>query len=406
MAVARVWPADPNWSSSYSITYSFKTQILTSRSGREQRSALRRTPRKTLEYKATLRLEALQDLKRLAWSHQHLSFVAAEEPRYTALTADVAAGALVFHVAETPDWLVADGMIVLVNDGQREMLTIDSVDTSAKTVTTTSFTEFSWPKGARLHYGLSGFVASSLQSTRPTSMAGQMSVVFEGAPSSEAFEAQPDAAFTLFGGVPVFLKKPNWSQAPAITSLHDVVAVDFGRGAVSRFTPVPFGQESRQAVYVGRNFAEAEAIRKLFFRCMGRLKPFWAPTWEYDIPLLAPVPSGNASMSVAGWDFFDAFGGSTVHKALFVKWADGTVGYRRIAAMAATTSSGGARVTTITLVSAFSKAVNPATDMVGWLYLNRFSSDDLTIEWITRTVAQAQIQYTSVEVEPNLADLL
>lgn len=403
---ARVWPADPNWADRYSITYSFKTEILTSTSGREQRSALRRTPRKRLEYQATLRLDQLQNLKRLVWGRQHLSFVAAEEPRYTTLSAAAAAGTLTFLLAAVPDWMTVGSMIVLVSDEQREMLTIESVDAGAKTVTTSSFTEFNWGAGARVHYGLSGFISTSLASTRPTSAAGQFAVVFEGAPASEVFESVPDAGFTLFSGSPVFLKKPNWSQAPAITSLHDVVTVDFDRGAVARFTPIDFGQESRQAVYVGRNFADAEVIRKLFFRCRGRLKPFWAPTWEFDIPIVAVAPPGSAALSVAGWDFFDAFGSSsTVHKALFVMWSDGAVDYRRIAAMAATTDSGGGRVTTITLASPFSRAVTPGADMVGWLYLNRFAGDDLTIEWITRTVAQTQIQYTSVEVEPNLADL-
>lgn len=400
-----IWPADPNWANSYSITYSFKTEILTSSSGREQRSALRRTPRKTLEYQATLRLPDLQNLKRLIWGRQHLSFVAPEEPRYTTLTAAAAAGTLTFQLTAVPDWMAVGSMIVLVSGDQREMLTVEAVDAGAKTVTTASFTEFNWGAGARVHYGLSGFISPSLSSTRPTSKAGQFAVVFEGAPASEAFEALPDGDFTLFDGAPVFLKKPNWSQAPAITSMHDIVPVDFGRGAVARFTPVAFGQESRQAVYVGRNFADAEAIRKLFFRCRGRLKPFWAPTWEFDIPVVTVAPPGSAALAVAGWDFFDAFGGSTVHKGIFVMWGDGTVAYRRIAAMAAATDSGGGRITTITLSSPFSRAVNPATDMVGWMYLNRFASDDLTIEWITRTVAQTQIQFTSVEVEPNLADL-
>lgn len=401
---ARVWPATPNWSSSYSITYAFKTEITVSRSGREQRSALRRTPRKTLEYTSALSQIDLQNLKRAIWGRQHLSFVAPEEPRFTTLTADVAAGTLTFPLAAVPDWMAEDGMIVLSQDGQLEMLTVEAVDASAKTVTATDFTDFDWRAGARVHYGLSGYIASSMQSTRPTSMAGQFSVVFNGAPASEAFEDQPDADFTLFDGAPVFLKKPNWSEAPSITSAHDVVEVDFDRGAVARFLPIDFGMESRQATYVGRDFVDAEALRKLFFRCRGQFKPFWAPTWEFDIPLRVAVPSGNSSLTVAGWDFHDAFADSTIHQAVFVKWADGTIGYRRIASMSAATLDGAA-ITTITLASAFTRAIDPKVDMVGWLYLNRFASDELTIEWVTRAVAQTQITFITVEVEPNLSDL-
>ena len=399
---ARVWPAAPNWADSYSVTYSFKTEIQTSRSGREQRMALRRTPRKTLEYRATVKLAEAQILKRSLWGRQPLSFVAAEEPRYTTLAANVLAGALSFPVADTPDWLVEGCMIVLVSGAQREMLTVDSV--AEGVVTTTDFASMHWPEGTRVHYGLAGYVASSLQSTRPTSSSMGLSVVFNGTPTAAAFEAMPDAAFTRFDGVPVFLKKPNWSETPSVSAEHDVTEVDFDRGAVARFVPVAFGRELRQATYVGRDFATADTIRKTFFRCRGRLKPVWVPTWEFDIALREAVPGGSAALAVDGHSFHEAYGESTVHKALFVKWADGEVGYRRIAAIAATTSPGGAPITTITLASAFARPVTPA-DMVGWLYLCRFASDDLTIEWVTRTVAQAQIQFVTVEVEPNLADL-
>ena len=399
---ARLWPAAPNWSSSYSITYSFKTEIIISRSGREQRSALRRTPRKSIEFTSTLKLDDLQAAKRLLWNWQQLPFVTPEAPRFTRLSAAVASGDVSIPLADMPYWLAERGMIVLTSGAQSEMLVIESIDAGG--ITAASATAFDWPEGARVHYGVAGYLTSSLQSSRPTSSAGQISMSFDATPASEAFEEQPDADFTMFDGAPVFLKKPNWSQAPSITSAHDVVEVDFDRGAIARFLPIDFGTESRQATYVGRDFVDAEAIRKLFFRCRGQFKPFWAPTWEFDIPLRAAVPSGNSSLTVAGWDFHDAFADSTVHQAVFVKWADGTVGYRRIASMSAATLDGVA-ITTITLASAFTRAIDPDADMVGWLYLNRFASDELTIEWLTRAVAQAQITFITVEVEPNLADL-
>jgi len=44
-----MWPFKHNWNASYVVTYSFKTEVLTSRSGREQRRALRFESRRTIQ---------------------------------------------------------------------------------------------------------------------------------------------------------------------------------------------------------------------------------------------------------------------------------------------------------------------------------------------------------------------
>lgn len=400
---ARLWAAPPNWSTSYKITYSFKTEIIKSASGREQRSALRRTPRKNIEYTSTIQGDALRSVKEHLWGRQHLAFVIPEEPRFVRLAASVLAGDLVLQLDSVPAWLTVGGMLVLSDSSKSEMLPVESID--GANITMMAAAGSPWPAGTRVHYGIGGFVESSLNSTRITSRAGEVSVVFNGEPASEVFDGGAGTIFPLFDGAPVFLKKPNWSDTPAITSEHDVTEVDFDRGAVVRFTPIAFGRELRQSTYVGRDFTDAEAIRNLFYRCRGQWKPFWAPTWEFDILPSEAVPSGSSAVTVAGWDFHKAYADSTVHGAIFVKWADGTVAYRRIVAIDKAMLGSGAQVSSITLASAFSRAINPTADMVGWLYLCRFASDQLTIEWLTRTVAQTQVQFTTVEVEPNLADL-
>lgn len=402
-AAARLWVATPNWSNGYKITYAFKTEIITSANGREQRSALRRTPRKTVEYTSTLSGDALRKAKGHLWGRQHLPLVVPEESRFARLAAAVTAGDQTLTLDAAPAWLAADGVVVVANDSWAEMLPVESI--SGAVVTTKSAAGSDWPAGTRVHYGLGGFLAGSLTASSATSKAGELAVVFNSDPASERFDGGSGTTFPLFDGAPVFLKKPNWVNRPTLTFAHDVTEVDFDRGAVARFTPIQFGRELRQAVYIGRDFGDAEIIRNLFFRCRGQLKAFWVPTWEFDIEPSETVPSGSSAINVDGWGFHEAYGGSTVHKAVFVKWADGSVAYRRVDAINEATTGTGKQVSSITLAAPFSKAVDPRFDMVGWLYLCRFATDQLTIEWITRSVAQTQIQTVTVEVEPNLVDL-
>jgi hypothetical protein len=44
-AAARLWPYAPDWSRSFDVTRSYKTDIFTSRDGTEQRRAIRDAPR-------------------------------------------------------------------------------------------------------------------------------------------------------------------------------------------------------------------------------------------------------------------------------------------------------------------------------------------------------------------------
>ncbi len=50
---AKVSPLLPNWSSAYTVEYAYKTDMFVSRSGREQRRALRTSPRKKIAFNAS-----------------------------------------------------------------------------------------------------------------------------------------------------------------------------------------------------------------------------------------------------------------------------------------------------------------------------------------------------------------
>lgn len=165
---ARLWPAAPNWSNTYKITYAFKTEIIVSASGREQRSALRRTPRKIIEYTATMRDGDLRAAKDRLWGRQHLGLVIPEAPRFTTLAAPMASGAQELTVVEAPAWLMPGGMIVLSDGVRSESFAVREVDGAV--VTTVAIAEMDWAAGARVYYGLGGYLAASLSSSRPSSL--------------------------------------------------------------------------------------------------------------------------------------------------------------------------------------------------------------------------------------------
>lgn len=59
-----VWPLRPNWRGSYAVTYQFATDILITRSGREQRRALRDAPRQQIKFTVTAAQDRFRALMR------------------------------------------------------------------------------------------------------------------------------------------------------------------------------------------------------------------------------------------------------------------------------------------------------------------------------------------------------
>lgn len=393
----KVWTFEPNWKSApFAITYSFSTEIFTSRSGKEQRRALRTTPRKTVEFTATMHHKEFQDAKRRFWSWQDKSFAMPEFTRFAEVTAPMGAGEDTISVSTVLADFRVGAIVLLVSGSTIEIRTVKAIDAALKALTFDSVSETVWPLGARVHVALTGSMVTSLGFARMTNAVAELPLVFDVTPLSTPY-IEPPAPTDTFNGREVFLKKPNWAERVDVTIEHDVDDVDYGRGAIVRFVPVAFGREIKKATFLGKGFDQAEDIRNLFFRMRGRRGEFYMPSWEDDIPAILPTSAGASFLRVPGYEFYDQFVDSTVHKAVSVQMADGTYQLRKVTSIDKVSDAQG-EGTLISIDSPWGAALTETSVvMVSWLYVRRFASDDLTIEWMTRGVAQAQLAMQTLE---------
>ena len=101
------------------------------------------------------------------------------------------------------------------------------------------------------------------------------------------------------------------------------------------------------------------------------------PTWENDLVPDAVAGSGTTSLVVKGDDAANAYGGSTVFKALAVHFNDNTFEYNTV-----TNVTPGAGVSTLTVGTAWSQNIDPTLiRRISWMPACRFASDILTTEW-------------------------
>lgn len=397
---SKPWLFEPSWpptGQTYRVTYSFKTEIIASHSGKEQRIALRTSPRKAVAYQCLLSGDMLRAFKDLMWQWQHRAFVLPELTRSVDTSEPQLPGTAEMVLAEVPSWLVPDAPVLVMHAGFNDLRTVASVDGGLVTFKTNATS--TWPAGTRIYPALQGHVAPELRAARQTNAVAQLDLQFEVTPLSEPVIPVPAATHT-FNGRELFLKRPNWAQAVDVQQGHESTTLDYDRGPVARFTPIEFGYEARKATYLNRNRAEAVEIIDFFGRMRGRQGEFYMPTWEYDFQPKGTAQALSMSLRVEGVTLAGSYGDSTVQKAVFVLMNDGTLITRQVQQITVVSDSQG-EDSLITVDAPWDQVIDTNTVvMCGWMPVWRFMSDNLVVEWVTDTVAQVSLNMVTLEDLP------
>lgn len=382
--VERVWPFPVNWTASFKCNYEAKTEIIESRSRKEQRMADRATPRKSFEFEALTTFGDRRRLQRLLVKWLNREVVMAESPRYVYAVAGISDSADTFVVSGVPDWLIANRYLVF-NDGDSwgygQVLSV-----AGSTVTLVADTDQAWSNETRVYCGVVGFLRD-LKVGELTDAVWAVTGSLDGKPGEQPDESTGDA-FEIFNDREVCLLTPNWQQAPTSDFDYPRDYLDYGTGRTASFFPVDFLTRVRKGDFLAASPAAAEIIRQFFYRMLGRQDEFYMPTGSDDLPVVS-VAAG--SLTTAGTEVQEDYAGDTVYAALCVFMADGSRVYRQVTGIAAV---GGNSVVAITPNWAIS-----ADDIrfVSWLPVWRLASDNLTIEWLSDSVANASLSFQTLE---------
>lgn len=393
----KLWPFKPSWGPSgrsYQVQMAFLTEIITSRSGREQRIALRSSPRKSITYQSQLHGSDFDKFNQLIWSWQNRPFAQPDYSRSAALSAMVLPDDIYLQVDTAQPWMVEGALVTIETALGSTMVTMSDIDGTTLTLRGPSGIEA--PGGSILRPSMSGYLSTQMPANRDTNRVARTEVRFDVLPISEPVLPVPIAG-TTFNGREVFLKRPNWADRVSVSNEHQVDELDFDRGPITRFTAIPYGSQTRASTYLGRNRTEVYEIESMFRRMRGRQGEFYMPTWENDLPMKGPVLAASGALTVAGPDLAEAFGDSTVMRAMFVQLVDGTVLFRRVASVQAVDIDG-ALDSVVTIFGNWGQNLS-AENVVqcGWMPVWRLSSDSLTIEWLTDSVANVKLTMTTLE---------
>lgn len=385
---ASMFTYSADWKDSYKVTREFRTTIQTSRSGKEQRRAMRNRARKSLEFTITAHGAGLLAIQRDLSKHLGYTVTMPDETRFVTSTSGALNGADAMVVDSAPAWLHDQVLL------RTELITTIK-QISAVSGNTVAFTEpfaNDWPAGTQILPLLSGRMAQSVSLDMMSDSAATGIVTFNVTPTSEV-EVDPPSASVTFNGREVVLLRPNWATPPKVEFGHAFETVDYQQGPIAYFNPIPYVSRTQQLGFTAFDVDEVAQIEDWFTRAKGQRGEFYMPTWQNDIPLIDAVPAGAAGITVPGLMFKEQFATDTVFRAICIVFNDGSTLFAKVLTIYAHDGN-----SVIDCYPPFARDLTPATvQMICWMPAHRFASDSMTIEWITNKVAQCQLSVVTIE---------
>lgn len=392
-----LWPFLPNWREPYRITREFKTDVFTGRSGREQRSAVRDTSRKSIEFLITTQGADLRRYRQIMALWQHRPFIVPDASRSTHTTSEMDAGEFTVNVETMPLWMQEDSAVVLAAGEQTSLRVIESIDSNGL-LTFKDTDTFNWPEDTRIYAGVVAKLQEDPRGRRFNNGVQETNLRFLQLPGTEV-EVFNDAILT-FNGKELFLGQPNWGGTVGADDMHTTDTLDYGHGRILTTSPVAYSQQMWTGDFLGKSAEEIESLLHMFERMKGRRGEFYMPTWENDVPLKGDILSSTLGFRTEGTAIFDAFAADDTHKAMMIQLVDGTRIFKVIDEIITIDDTDGLD-TLINFTEVWDQGYdNDEVEFACWLQCWRFATDALTAEFVTDEAANMRMNFQSLEDLP------
>lgn len=384
-----VFAQAPDWKQSFEAVIRYQTQILYSRSGKEQRIAKRFEPRVGFEFQVLARRDRFIHLQREVYQNLRSQIVCPFWPDRRELSIPAGTGLTTVQVSESRPWMKIGALLVLSHDGQGEAHVISAV--SGTTITLETALSSSWSVGTAVVEGFKGYLDADFSQRAYTDELSAFDIQFQVEPgSSPVYET--GVVGTTFDGLEVFEVPVNWANALQTEVKDPRSIVDYGYGVREVFHPQNFLTLTKRFSMLEDTFETVKAIEDFFRRQRGQQKEFYFPNPQRDLKAVSGLNIGQQTLTVEGSEFAEYFTDETVHRAIAVNTASGPI-YNQIENAVA---SGGNTV--LYVRNAWTATVSLAElGRISILNVTRFASDALTVEWKTSSVATVRGAFQSLE---------
>lgn len=387
-----VFPFRPNWTNGMIETLEWKSDVLRSFDGSEQRRALRIHPRRGFEYDFMATKRDTQRLEALLWGWGYRDFALPVWTDGTALQLGVNVGDQGL-LCDTTDlsFRAGDFVVLFKNSGEFEAVQVGSFDPGQ------IYLQFplqtSWEAGTKIYPAVIAHLPSSTPLQRYTDSVLTGRVAFSTSADQTYAYLPTEAASVTYDGLEVVTVKPNWKDPIQNEFTRQLLVADTGVGPIGYYTSETYPRIVRPFQWFLTNRAEIRAFRAFLGRMRGQVKTCWVPSWHSDFTIIKRVEITDTSITVLGSEFSDLVGLDTNRNRLMIMLNDGTIYYRQILG-----TSLDAGNTVLGLSSNFGRVIEISeVKRIQFLLKCRLASDKVEIPWRTNRVATPQVTFTTVK---------
>lgn len=323
------WQAGPDWSRGLTETLEWKTDVLQSPSGAEQRISRRLSPRRTFEFTTLVHDTGRQRFENMLWQGCAGTWAMPVYPDVYALPAAVSSGATALSIPTAGRDFTVGGTVLLKTDESPDatsrMVTV--ADMTGDSMQLTSPLTDSWPAGSLVYPVRPAVLTEPPSLSRLTDNATTAQVRFRIA-EHNAFSNAP--VLTLYRGHPVLESETDWGESvsgsyqPLIRELDNGSSVPFRIDTAGR----PFWRQTHS--WFTTNRSAQTSLRQLLWYLRGRQRPIWVPGQTLDFSPKSAISGNFVDVVEAG---FTELGIRPGRRDICILLADGTRYYRRIAAV-------------------------------------------------------------------------
>ena len=378
------WSWQPDWKQPIVERLEWKTDVLQSYRGQEQRRALRRAPRRFCEFYAGGNEAERRIMETALWGWGGRIWAMPLWWDGCDTTAPVALGATrVDCPAPTRDFKPGEPAILFKDWQTYETVEIDAAYSDH--VTLVRPTAQSWPEGTRIYPARAARIDGNVALDR-----------FDGAASFQRmrwqFEAAADytaaAGTATHNGYPVLEVRPNWVDEPSLEYERKLAIFDamVGRRSIEDEALIPLTVQRQRYTFTTR--AEIDEWRQRLYSMRGKQASVYVPTWTRDLDVVAIIQSNALAIDVAKTNYASLIAQDAGRKNIRIKLTSGQVFYRAI------TGSLELNPTTerININSSLGvQALPEDVESVMFMALARLDSDGVELSWWSGDVCNSSV---------------
>ena len=197
-------------------------------------------------------------------------------------------------------------------------------------------------------------------------------------------------SFSTYQTYEVFNVEPNYSDAPrTVIEVYPYITQFLAKSIDYAYSVE--GSINTENKYNFYNRADLYELVKLFDEKCGQWGEFWYPSWQDDVVITTPFDSADTVLDVEDieWDSYWK-DNKILGRYLYVLLPDGTEIIRKI--LSAPTS------TSLQVDSAMGTTITSLQNVIScFLYMGRFNKDEMNIKWLSETVSEVQIGFTTIK---------